>query len=63
MMVVTSGPRLGDAEAGAVAGVVGAGPSVVLGGLACLVGVGVIALTSEPMRAYRASSRSQAEAR
>ncbi|MGQ0617125.1 MAG: MFS transporter [Acidimicrobiia bacterium] len=41
--VVTGGPRLGDAESGAVAAVAGAQVSVVSGGLACLVGVAVIA--------------------
>ncbi len=38
-LVVTSGPRLGDIEAGAVAGAAGVRFSVVSGGLACLVGV------------------------
>jgi MFS family permease len=41
--VVTGGPRLGDAEAGAVAAVAGPRFSVVSGGLACLVGVALIA--------------------
>ena len=38
-LVVTSGPRLGDVEAGAVAGLTGARFSVASGGLACVVGV------------------------
>jgi MFS family permease len=37
-LVVTSGPRLGDVEAGVVAGLGGARFSVVSGGLACIVG-------------------------
>jgi predicted MFS family arabinose efflux permease len=43
-LVVTSGPRLGDVEAGAVAGLAGARFSVTSGGLACIVGaLGVVA--------------------
>jgi MFS-type transporter involved in bile tolerance (Atg22 family) len=38
LMVVTGGPRLGDLEAGLVAGAVGAPASIVIGGLACLMG-------------------------
>jgi len=41
--VVTGGPRLGDAEAGAVAALAGPRFSVVSGGLACLAGVALIA--------------------
>src|SRR5207244_13528165 len=37
--VVTGGPRLGDAEAGAAAAIGGARFAVVSGGLACLAGV------------------------
>jgi len=40
--VVTGGPRLGDAEAGAVAAVGGAQTSVVSGGLACIAGVALL---------------------
>jgi len=40
--VVTGGPRLGDAEAGAVAAVGGVQASVVSGGLACIAGVGLL---------------------
>lgn len=43
MLVVTSGPRIGDIEAAAVASVVGAQASVVSGGILCLVGlIGVV---------------------
>jgi MFS family permease len=38
-LVVTSGPRLGDVESGAVAGLAGPRVSVTTGGLACIVGV------------------------
>jgi MFS family permease len=41
--VVTGGPRLGDAEAGAVAALAGPRLSVVSGGLACLAGVALLA--------------------
>ncbi|HEY4375979.1 MAG TPA: MFS transporter, partial [Acidimicrobiales bacterium] len=41
--VVAGGPRLGDAETGAITALAGPQAAVVSGGLACLVGVGVIA--------------------
>jgi hypothetical protein len=44
-LVVTGGPRLGDIESGSVAGVSGARFSVASGGLACLAGLALIALT------------------
>ena len=43
MLVVTSGPRMGDLEATGVAALFGAQLSVVSGGLLCLVGVAVVA--------------------
>jgi MFS family permease len=43
MLVVTSGPRMGDLEATGVASLFGAQVSVVSGGLLCLVGVAVVA--------------------
>jgi hypothetical protein len=43
ILVVTSGPRIGDIEAATVASVVGAQLSVVSGGLLCLAGVAVVA--------------------
>ncbi len=42
ILVVTSGPRLGDLEAAAVASAIGAQASVVSGGLLCLAGVAVV---------------------
>ena len=55
LVVVTGGPRLGDLEAGLVAGVVGAPRSVLLGGVACLLGTALVALV-RPLRDYRAPS-------
>lgn len=43
-MVVVGGPRLGDAEAGVVAHLTSPAFSVVSGGVACVLGVGVLAL-------------------
>ena len=43
MLVVTSGPRMGDLEATGVAALFGAQFSVVSGGLLCLVGVAAVA--------------------
>jgi hypothetical protein len=42
ILVVTSGPRLGDIEAAAVAVLIGVQASVVTGGLLCLLGVFVV---------------------
>lgn len=50
IMVVTGGPRLGDVEAGLVAGVAGAPASVVIGGLACLLGTGAVAALFPSLR-------------
>jgi MFS family permease len=52
--VVTGGPRLGDAEAGAVAAVTSPRFSVVSGGLACVLGVAVIARLAPELVRYRA---------
>jgi hypothetical protein len=43
MAVVTGGPRLGDAEAGAVASVSSTEFSIVSGGIACVIGVALLA--------------------
>jgi MFS family permease len=42
MLVVTSGPRLGDVESGSVAALTSVRASVISGGLACVAGVGLI---------------------
>ena len=52
IMVVTGGPRLGDVEAGLAAGLMGAPASVVLGGVACLAGTGVVAYAFPSLRNY-----------
>lgn len=44
ILVVTGGPRIGDAEAAAVAAVAGPVVSVVSGGVLTVVGVGLVAL-------------------
>lgn len=49
-MVVTSGPRLGDLEAGAVATLVNPVFSVVSGGVACVAGALLIAALVPPLR-------------
>ncbi|MGA2928808.1 MAG: MFS transporter [Solirubrobacteraceae bacterium] len=51
-MVVTSGPRLGDVESGAVAGAAGVRFSVISGGVLCLVGVGAIVAAFPALRRY-----------
>jgi MFS family permease len=43
ILVVTSGPRIGDIEAATVASIIGAQASVVSGGVLCLAGVAVVA--------------------
>ncbi len=52
IMVVTGGPRLGDAEAGAVASLVSPSFSVVSGGAACVVGVILLALLAPQLGRY-----------
>jgi MFS family permease len=55
MMVVTSGPRLGDIEAAAVASVIGAQLSALSGGVLCLLGVAVVARLFPELAAHRKS--------
>ena len=54
-MVVTAGPRVGDLETGLVATAFGPVFSVVSGGLACVLGVAVLALLAPALRRQRAS--------
>jgi len=54
LMVVIGGPRFGDVEAGLVAAAVGAPASIVIGGVACLAGTGLLAVTAPSLRRYRA---------
>jgi len=51
--VVTGGPRIGDAEAGAVAALAGVEFSVVSGGLVCLVGIALVGWLMPRFAAYR----------
>ena len=55
-LVVASGPRLGDVEAGGVASLTSTRFSVTSGGLACVVGVGAIMLAFPALAAYDGSS-------
>ncbi len=54
LLVVTGGPRLGDVEAGAVAGLAGPRFSVTSGGLACLAGVALVAVAFPALVRYDA---------
>jgi predicted MFS family arabinose efflux permease len=51
-LVVSGGPRLGDIESGTVAGAFGVRFSVVSGGLACILGVGVIVAAFPALARY-----------
>jgi hypothetical protein len=52
ILVVTSGPRIGDAEAAAVAAVAGTQFSVVSGGILCLVGLVAVVRIFPELRRY-----------
>ena len=54
ILVVTGGPRLGDVEGGLVARLVSPTFSVVFGGIACVVGAGLVALLYPELRRARA---------
>jgi hypothetical protein len=54
ILVVTGGPRLGDFEAGLVATWFTPTISVVTGGLACILGSGIVAIVYPELRRYRA---------
>ena len=58
-LVVTSGPRLGDIESGLLAGLVGALNAVLIGGIGCVVGVGVTVLAFPQLAAYEADAAMQ----
>ena len=51
-LVVTSGPRVGDIESGAVASLTSARVSMASGGLACIAGVGLIVLAFPQLAAF-----------
>jgi hypothetical protein len=50
--VVEGGPRLGDIESGAVAGLVSTGFSVVSGGVACVAGAVLLAAALPRFRTF-----------
>jgi MFS family permease len=54
ILVVTGGPRLGDVEAGVVARLASPTFSVVSGGIACVLGAGLVALLYPELRRARA---------
>jgi MFS family permease len=55
-LVVTSGPRLGDVEAGGVAALAGPRFSVVSGGLACIAGAALLAIAIPALVRYDAEA-------
>jgi hypothetical protein len=55
-LVVTSGPRLGDVESGAVAGLAGPRFAVTSGGLACIVGVVAVVAAFPALARFDAES-------
>ncbi|MGH3831922.1 MAG: MFS transporter [Pseudonocardiaceae bacterium] len=61
IVVVTGGPRLGDLESGAVAAAFTPRVSVVSGGLACLAGIGLLALAVPAFLRYDARAEAAGE--
>lgn len=55
IMVVTGGPRLGDAETGVVAALTTSQIAVISGGAACILGAALLALLIPALRDYRAA--------
>ena len=62
ILAVTSGPRIGDIEAAAVATVVGAQASVVSGGILCLVGAVAVTRLFPELRAHVVEGRMEVAA-
>jgi len=54
LAVVASGPELGNLEAGVVASLISVPFSIVSGGLACMLGVGVLAVVAPEFDRYDA---------
>jgi hypothetical protein len=52
MLVVTSGPRLGDLESGLAAAAMSAGAAVFTGGIACIAAAGLVVLAFPQLAAY-----------
>jgi MFS family permease len=61
-LVVTSGPRLGDIESGTVASLSTARASVISGGLACMVGAGLVIAAFPALLSYDAERALAAQA-
>jgi MFS family permease len=61
MLVVASGPRLGDVEAGTVAALASVRVSIVSGGIACLAGVALVVLAFPALARYDARARHEPE--
>jgi MFS family permease len=61
MLVVASGPRLGDVEAGTVAALASVRFSIVSGGVACLAGVGLVVLAFPALARYDALAQREAD--
>jgi hypothetical protein len=61
MLVVASGPRLGDVEAGTVAALASVRFSVVSGGVACLAGVALVVLLFPALARFDAAAGRDAE--
>ena len=62
ILVVTSGPRIGDAEAAAVAAVVGPQLSVISGGILCLAGLAAVVRGFPELRRYVSPAAAPPEA-
>jgi MFS family permease len=60
ILVVVGGPRVGDAEAGLVAALTTPTIAVLTGGLACIIGVGVLALAVPEFARYRPGAAARA---
>jgi MFS family permease len=61
MLVVASGPRLGDVEAGSVAALASVRVSIVSGGIACLAGVALVAFAFPALAHYDARAQRETE--
>jgi MFS family permease len=61
MLVVASGPRLGDVEAGTVAALASVRVSIVSGGVACLAGVALVVLAFPALARFDARAQQEPE--
>jgi hypothetical protein len=56
LVVGIGGPNLGNVRAGALGGVLGPIPALLLGGLTCVLGAGVLTASSKTFRRYDAKA-------